>query len=163
MSDNLPADIGRLLEQRRWSLATAESCTGGLIAHRVTNVAGASVYFRGGIVAYSNQAKETLVEVPHETLVAHGAVSEPVAAALAEGARRVFGATHGIGVTGIAGPGGGTSEKPVGLVYIAVADAARTQVVRHVFEGTRAAVKEQTANAALELLERRLREGTGRT
>ena len=138
------------------SLSTAESCTGGLIAHRITNLAGSSAYFLGGIVSYSNAAKETLLHVPHEMLVAHGAVSEPVARAMAEGARQAIGSDYAIGVTGIAGPDGGTAEKPVGLVYIAVAGPDGTTVTQNRFAGGREQVKEQTADRAVTLLLERL-------
>lgn len=134
------------------SLAAAESCSGGLIAHRVTNISGSSAYFLGGVVSYSNEAKEKLLGVPHELLTAHGAVSEPVARAMAEGARGVFGSDYAIGVTGIAGPTGGTAEKPVGLVFIAVAGPGDTVVGRHLFEGPRDVVKEKTAETALTML-----------
>lgn len=139
------------------SLSTAESCSGGLVAHRITDISGSSAYFLGGVVSYSNHAKERLLGVPHDMLMAHGAVSEPVARAMAEGARRVFGSDYAIGVTGIAGPTGGTPEKPVGLVYIAVATPARTIVTRNQFEGSREDVKEKTADAALTLLLEQLR------
>lgn len=138
--------------ERKATLATAESCSGGLIAHRVTNVAGASAYFLGGVVSYSNQAKLELLNVSPADLNAHGAVSEPVARQMAEGVRLRFGATWGIGVTGIAGPTGGTPEKPVGLVYIAVSGPAGTVIRRNQFVGPRESVKEQTAQTALELL-----------
>ncbi len=144
--------IGQRLTHRSESVATAESCSGGLIAHRLTNVSGASGYVRGGVVAYSNEAKAALLGVSTDTLAAHGAVSAPVARELAEGARTRFGSTWGIGVTGIAGPTGGTPEKPVGLVFIAVAGPNGIEATRHVFEGNRLSVKEQTADAALRLL-----------
>ena len=134
------------------SLATAESCSGGLIAHRITNVPGSSAYFLGGVVSYSNEAKESLLGVAHDILVAHGAVSEPVARAMAEGARRVFGSDYAVGVTGIAGPDGGRPDKPVGLVYIAVAAPHGTIVMRNQFDGPRESVKEKAADLALSLL-----------
>ena len=130
------------------TLSAAESCTGGLIAHRITNISGSSTYFLGGIVSYSNDAKERLLGVPHEMLVAHGAVSEPVARSMAEGARRVFGTNYAVGVTGIAGP----PEKPVGLVYIAIAGPHDTIIAKRFFTGSRESIKEQTADTALTLL-----------
>ena len=144
--------LGQLLNGLGRTLATAESCSGGLIAHRVTNIPGASGYFLGGVVAYSNKAKVQLLRVPKAELAAYGAVSEQVARHKAEGVRRRFGADYGIGVTGIAGPQGGTPEKPVGLVYIAVASAEATAVLRNQFHGTRSAIKEETAERALKML-----------
>ena len=131
------------------TIATAESCSGGLIAHRLTNVPGASTPFIGGIVAYSNQVKRDLLAVPAATLEAHGAVSEETARAMAEGACRTLNADIAVAVTGIAGPGGGTPEKPVGLVYMAVAHAGSINTRRHVFLGDRESIKIQTAEAAL--------------
>jgi PncC family amidohydrolase len=152
----LESDIGRKLIERKATLATAESCSGGLIAHRITNVTGASAYFLGGVVSYSNQAKLDLLGVNATDLNTYGAVSEPVARQMAEGVRGRFGATWGIGVTGIAGPTGGTADKPVGLVYVAVAGPAGTAIRRNLFVGPRESVKEQTAQAALELLAEQL-------
>lgn len=157
-ADARAAEAGHLLQARGAMLATAESCSGGLLAHCITNVAGASRYFLGGVVAYSNEAKEALLAVPREMLVELGAVNEAVARAMADGARIAFHADYGLGVTGIAGPGGGTEEKPVGLVFIAVADRNGSEVVRHVFEGAREMIKMRTAEAALGLLTKRLRE-----
>jgi len=134
------------------TLALAESCTGGLISHRVTNVPGASAVFRGGIVAYANEAKTSLLRVDASLLAAHGAVSEAVALAMAEGARAVLNASVACAVTGIAGPGGGTPEKPVGTVWLAACNGNRA-ITRHChFKGTRHAVKLQTAEAAIALL-----------
>ena len=134
------------------TLALAESCTGGLISHRVTNVPGASAVFRGGIVAYANAAKTSLLRVDASLLAAHGAVSEAVALAMAEGARAVLNASVACAVTGIAGPGGGTPEKPVGTVWLAACDTSLA-ITRHChFSGTRHAVKLQTAEAAIALL-----------
>lgn len=140
--------ISYLIDSRK-TIATAESCTGGLISHRLTNVPGASTPFLGGIVAYSNAMKAALLTVPETTLAVHGAVSEATAQAMAEGARRQMGSDYAVSVTGIAGPGGGTTEKPVGLVYMAVASAAGTRVFRHQFAGDRDAIKGQTADSAL--------------
>ena len=150
--DILERTIAERLTALGVTIATAESCSGGLIAHRITNVAGSSAYFLGGVVTYGNDAKEKLLGVPCETLAAHGAVSAAVARAMAEGARRAFGSDYAVGVTGIAGPAGGTPEKPVGLVYIAVAGPRGTAVTRNQFDGPREAVKEKTADAALTLL-----------
>lgn len=151
-SDPLEDLVGRRLAETGATMATAESCSGGLIAHRITNVAGSSAYYLGGVVTYSNDAKARLLGVPESALATHGAVSEPVARAMAEGVRDRFGADWGVGVTGIAGPGGGTPQKPVGLVYIAVAGAGGTVVVENRFEGSRETIKGQTAEKALDLL-----------
>lgn len=140
------------LDAARARLATAESCTGGLVGHRLTNVPGASDWYAGGVITYSNESKASLLGVSASDLAACGAVSEPVARQMAEGVRRVFGAVYGIGITGIAGPGGGSAEKPVGLVYVAAAGPDETRVARHVFDGTREAIKAQSAEAALGLL-----------
>lgn len=149
--------LGALREQRQ-TLATAESCTGGLISADLTEVAGASEVFLGGVVSYSNEVKEDLLGVPHETLVAHGAVSEEVARAMAEGVRERVAADWGIGITGIAGPGGGTEEKPVGLVHWAVAGPGGTEVRHRVFFGNRSIIRRWSVNSALDLLRRALME-----
>lgn len=152
----LESEIGRLLAERGATLATAESCSGGLIAHRITNVSGSSAYFLGGVVSYSNEAKESLIGVSAGTLLAHGAVSEAVAREMAEGVRARFGSGYGAACTGIAGPGGGTAEKPVGLVYIGVAGPNETRVERCQFEGGREGIKQQTAERALGMLKEML-------
>ena len=141
------------LAARGLHLTTAESCTGGLIAACLTEVSGASRVFDGGVVVYSNALKERLLGVKAETLLAHGAVSEPVAAEMAQGACAHLGADYAVSVTGIAGPGGGTPEKPVGLVYIGVAGHGELKVARCQFDGDRAMVRGQTVEAALKLLE----------
>ena len=133
-------------------LAVAESCSGGLIAHRITNVPGASAVFRGGVVAYADEVKKWLLGVSAAALAAHGAVSEPVALAMAQGARSLLDGDYGVAVTGIAGPDGGTVEKPVGTVYIAVAGPSEARARLYRFEGDRAAVKAQTADMALAFL-----------
>jgi nicotinamide-nucleotide amidase len=137
---------------RGLSVALAESCTGGRIAAALTEVPGSSAYFLGGVVAYSNAAKEGLLDVPHATLEAHGAVSAQVAKAMAAGARERFDAALTASVTGIAGPDGGSDEKPVGLTYVGLSDRAATDVRRFVFAGDRAAIQEAAARAALEWL-----------
>ncbi|HEX2701995.1 MAG TPA: competence/damage-inducible protein A [Solirubrobacteraceae bacterium] len=149
--------VARLLVAREQSVAVAESCTGGLVAARLTDRPGSSAYVLGGIVAYSNEVKESAVGVPHATLVEFGAVSEQVALALADGARERLGADLGIGVTGIAGPGGGTAEKPVGLVWVAVSSRGGARVVRQTrMPGGRADIRERTTTLALHLLRRLL-------
>jgi PncC family amidohydrolase len=148
----LAAAIGARLTARGLTVATAESCTGGLIGHLITEIAGSSAYYVGGIVAYSNDVKRSQLGVPEATLATHGAVSESTARAMAEGARRTLGADIGVATTGIAGPGGGSESKPVGLVYVAVATRDGTIVERHLLDGDRHAIKQQTAAAALRLL-----------
>ena len=158
--ETLEAVVGRLLLDRRLTVSMAESCTGGLVGHRLTNVAGSSRYVERGVVVYSNQAKEQLLGVPEEMLRAHGAVSAPVAEAMAAGICRMSGSGCGIAVTGIAGPDGGTPTKPVGTVFIAAAapgpDGSRIVVRRFRFPGGREAVKWQSSQAALDLLRRAL-------
>lgn len=146
------------LRARGKTLAVAESCTGGLIGHRVTNIAGASEVFLGGVVAYANASKTRDLGVPADVLARHGAVSPETARAMAEGVRVRFGADIGLGVTGIAGPGGGTPEKPVGTVCIAVAQAATVRVREFRFNGPRGIVKEMSATAALDQVRRALGE-----
>ena len=140
-----------IMVQRGMRIALAESCTGGLISSRITDVAGASDYFEAGLVTYSNRAKESILSVPHDLLVAKGSVSAEVAGRMAEGARQVTGADIGLSVTGIAGPGGGSVEKPVGTVYMGLAAEGKTLVRQHLFSGDRAAVRSQTSDAALKL------------
>ncbi len=144
--------LGPLLRRRKQTLAVAESCTGGLLAHRLTNVSGSSDYFLGGVVAYSNAAKQTLLGVEASTLERQGAVSEAVAKEMASGVRRLFGADIGVGITGIAGPTGGTPEKPVGLVYIALAAEGVARCERHIWPHDRLGNKEASAQRALEML-----------
>lgn len=148
--------VGELLRRRGDTLATAESCTGGLLAGRITEVAGSSEYFREGVVTYSNEAKTRMLGVPAALIEAHGAVSEQVAEAMARGVRKLANATFGIGITGIAGPGGGSEEKPVGLVYIALADEADVAARKFVFPGDRQFIRMLSVNAALDMLRRRI-------
>jgi len=145
----LPEVVGAALAAAEQTLATAESCTGGMIGELITGVPGASAWFRGGVVAYSNAAKTDLLGVEPDLIAAHGAVSEPVAAAMAEGARRALGADWSVAVTGVAGPGGGSDDKPVGLVFIAVASAGGAAVHRYSFAGARDAVRRRAALTAL--------------
>ena len=145
------------LTARRETLATAESCTGGYVAHRITNVPGASAVFLQGFVTYSNEAKTAALGVDAALIRAHGAVSHEVAGAMAEGARRVAGADHALATTGIAGPGGGTDEKPVGTVYIGLATKlGRGAVERHRFPTDRQTFKDLVSQTALDMLRRRL-------
>ena len=137
---------------RGLTVALAESCTGGLVAATITEVAGSSGYFLGGVVSYSNEAKAGLLEVPQAALDAHGAVSAQVAKQMATGAQARFGATLAASVTGVAGPDGGSPEKPVGLTYVGLADGAAVQVRRFTFGADRAGNREAAARAALEWL-----------
>jgi len=150
----LEETIGRLLIERRQTLAVAESCTGGLIGHRITNVPGSSRYFLGGAEVYSNPAKEAILGVQHETLDAHGAVSEETAREMAEGARRRFGADVAIATTGIAGPDGGTAEKPIGTVCFALASAEGTVTRKYLLWGNREWVKLLASQVALDWVRR---------
>lgn len=150
--DGLLEKIARLLKERNIKIATAESCTGGLIGHTLTNIPGSSDYYEGGIISYSNALKAKLLGVREKTLVVHGAVSEQTAHEMAEGMRRRANVDIGIATTGIAGPGGGTPEKPVGLVYIATSTEKGTKVENHLFHGSRVENKEHTCNAALMML-----------
>lgn len=152
MDRTLEERAGVALNDKGWTLALGESCTGGLIAHRITDVPGSSDYFLGGIMAYSNPVKERLLGVSSETLQAVGAVSEETAREMAQGASQSIGSDVGISVTCIAGPGGGTDEKPVGLTYIGASTPDGEWVERHVFQGDRKSIKESAANASLELL-----------
>jgi nicotinamide-nucleotide amidase len=153
---DLATVVGGMLRDRRMTLALAESCTGGLVARRMTDEAGASDYLLAGLVTYSNEAKQALLGVREATLAAHGAVSEACAREMAGGARRVAGADAGLAITGIAGPGGGTADKPVGTVWLAVALPSATHTRRVVLPGDRTEVRERAAQAALDMLRRAL-------
>jgi nicotinamide-nucleotide amidase len=160
--ETLESVIARLLQERGATLALAESCTGGLLAKRLTDLPGSSAYFGEGLVTYSNQSKERLLGVPHEMLVDHGAVSEPVAREMAEGARRVSGADYGLSVTGIAGPDGGTQEKPVGLVFVGISDqkdAFAERLDLTAWARSRDSIRERSANRAFDLLRLHLEDG----
>lgn len=145
-------EVAELLKKKRLHVTTAESCTGGLIAGTLVNVPGISEWFGEGYVTYSNEAKEKLLGVQHETLLCHGAVSEQTAGEMARGAARAAGADAAIAATGIAGPDGGTAEKPVGLVYLGCFCRGAVRVEKHLFAGTRAEVRAQSVQAALGLL-----------
>lgn len=148
----LEEDLGTLLRARRLTLATAESCTGGLVGHRLTQVSGSSDYYLGGVVAYAYSAKERLLGVPAADLVRYGAVSEHVALAMAHGARQALGADLAVAVTGIAGPGGGLPGKPVGLVWLALATPHGAHAESHVWASDRAGNKALSAEAALQMV-----------
>jgi nicotinamide-nucleotide amidase len=148
--------VGGALKKSGASLAVAESCTGGLLGERITCVAGSSAYFVGGVISYADAAKRELLQVPDAVLDQHGAVSEPTARLMAEGVRSQMGATYSLAITGIAGPGGASADKPVGLVYIALAGPQTTVSERKKFSGERQPIRWQASQAALDLLRRHL-------
>jgi len=154
--DSMEQIVGYYLQMRGATLAVAESCTGGLVGERITSVSGSSRYFAGGAIVYSNVLKTRLAEVPVELIEKHGAVSHEVAAALAEGIRRRCGATLGLGITGIAGPNGGTPEKPVGLVFHALASESGTEVIERKFPGDRKRIRWFASQQALDMVRRKL-------
>jgi len=154
--ETLELIVGRLLRERGLTLSVAESCTSGLLGHRITDIAGSSAYFERGVLVYSNQAKQDLLGVPESILRAHGAVSAPCAEAMARGICERSGNPVGLAITGIAGPDGGTPTKPVGTVFIGVAVSGEVEARRFQFAGDRSAVKWQSTQMALDLLRRRL-------
>lgn len=155
---SLEEAVGKLLREKKLKIAVAESCTGGIIAGKITDIAGSSDYFERGVVTYSNRAKTELLDVPAELIEKYGAVSEETARAMAEGVKKISGADIGLSVTGIAGPDGGTKEKPVGTVYVAISYGAETTMKKLFFPGERNVVRERTANAALNLVRKIIRE-----
>lgn len=156
-AQSLEQVVGAALTEKQYTIALAESCTGGGVSARLTDIPGSSAYLRGSVVCYSNDVKIDAVGVPAETIADQGAVSPETAQAMAEGIKKRFGATIGVGITGIAGPGGGTDEKPVGLVYIAVAGPQGTVVEEQRFSGQRSGIRTRAANAALNLIRRYLK------
>jgi len=144
--------VGEGLKSRGWTIAVAESCTAGGLASRITDIPGSSSYFIGGIIAYQNRIKEEFLAVPAGMIEEFGAVSAEVAEAMATGCREAFGSDVSVGITGIAGPGGGTPEKPVGLVYIAVAGPDRIDCQRFLFSGDRRGVRGSAVEAALKMV-----------
>ena len=152
MAEALEAKVGEALREHGWTLALGESCTGGLLGHSITNVAGSSDYFVGGYIAYAYEAKEQLLGVRHNTLFEYGAVSQETALEMARGARQMFNADVGISVTGISGPGGGTPDKPIGLTWVAVSTRDGEWAESHIWEGDRLSNKAESVTAALTLL-----------
>lgn len=150
--ESLEALVGRLLRECGRTIACAESCTGGLLTSRLTDVAGSSAYVMGAVVSYTNEVKASLVGVHEATLKAFGAVSEETAREMAEGVRRTIPADIGVGITGIAGPGGGTVEKPVGLVFIAISGVAGIIAHKKYFTGTRVENKRSSTESALSII-----------
>jgi PncC family amidohydrolase len=159
MPDELAVRLGESMRRRRWTLAVAESCTGGRIGARITEIPGASDYFLGGVIAYSNEIKVGVLGVRTETLMTYGAVSEPTAQEMASGVRKVFSADIGLAVTGVAGPGGGTPEKPVGMIWLALEteEGVQSRLLR--LQGDRAQNRAEAAEQALRLLDRIVRPG----
>jgi len=154
--DSMEQIVGNYLQMRNATLAVAESCTGGLVAERITSVSGSSRYFLGGGVVYSNALKTSIACVPAELIEKHGAVSREVAAALAKGIRERCGASLGLGITGVAGPAGGTAEKPVGLVFHALASSANTEIIERKFSGDRKRIRWFASQQALDMVRRKL-------
>ncbi|MGA2964076.1 MAG: competence/damage-inducible protein A [Candidatus Korobacteraceae bacterium] len=154
--ESLEKIVGYYLQMRDATISVAESCTGGLLAERITSVSGSSRYFVGGAVVYSNDLKSLFCNVPPLLIAEHGAVSKPVAIAMAEGIRKRCRSALGVGITGVAGPTGGTEEKPVGLVYIALADNVKTEVTERRFPGDRERIRHWATQQALDMIRRRL-------
>jgi nicotinamide-nucleotide amidase len=150
--DTLEAIVGRLLLKRNLTISAAESCTGGLIMHRLTNVPGSSRYFLGGVVSYSNELKIRVLGVRDKTLKTVGAVSREVAREMASGVRKLMGSDIGVSTTGIAGPSGGSEEKPVGLVYTAISTKEKTIIEKNIFKGDRWMIKERASQKALDMV-----------
>ena len=153
-TDELPAIIGKILAERKMTIAVAESCTGGLLGKMITDIPGASAYFLGGVIAYANAIKMKLLHVPSETLENYGAVSEQTAVSMAEGVRKLTGADIGVSITGIAGPDGGTAEKPVGLVLVGISAVGRSEVKQFKYGLSRERTRNRSAYAALDMVRR---------
>ena len=148
----LAKDVGELLRSKTLTISVAESCTGGKVGDLLTNVSGSSDYFMGGVISYSNRAKAELLGVNEKSLATEGAVSDKVARQMASGVRKSLHTKIGVGITGIAGPLGGTPSKPVGLVYIAVSSEKSTVSAKNLFKGSRTQIKNQSADRALEMI-----------
>jgi PncC family amidohydrolase len=155
----LSKKLGSALNKKRLTLAVAESCTGGMVGGAMTALPGSSSYFRGGVIAYDNEVKRSVLRVPARVLDNHGAVSAETVIAMARGAQKLLAADCAIAVSGIAGPGGGTKEKPVGLVFIGIAVKTRAQAFEERFKGTRDHIREQTVKRAMERLLEALTKG----
>jgi len=161
MDEPLEVQIGKLLRKRGWRLAVAESCTGGLVGHRITNVPGSSTYYMGSVTAYAYDAKVRLLDVKWETLEKYGAVSRETVIEMARGVRRTLASDIGLSVSGIAGPGGGTLDKPVGLAWIGISFAGVDEAWSHIWKGDRLQIKEGAAEGALRLLVNCLNDNCG--
>jgi len=153
---DLEKAIGDFLRERRWTLCIAESCTGGLICDRITNIPGSSDYFMGGMVTYSNESKAEHLGIPLDFIKRHGAVSSQVARKMAQGVRKAFSTTFGLSTTGVAGPTGGTKRAPIGRVFIGFADRKRAWVKREDLKGSRREIKKKAAEKALQFFYERL-------
>ena len=151
-NETLEENVGKMLLKSKKTLAISESCSGGLLASRITDVPGSSNYFKLGLVTYSNESKNKLLDIPMETIKKYGAVSKQVAILMAKNVRKLAGASYGIGITGIAGPSGATDKKPIGLVYIALAAKEKTLCKEFHFIGTRGLIKYKSTQAGLNLL-----------
>lgn len=158
-AEALAAKVGGLLKAKGWCVATAESCTAGLVSHLLTNIPGSSTFFVGGVVAYANAVKQALLGVSAACLAVHGAVSRETALAMAQGVRRLLHSDVGVAITGIAGPDGGTAAKPVGTVFVAVSSPLGDQVEHHLGYADRLGNKAFSAEKALALLQRHLASG----
>jgi nicotinamide-nucleotide amidase len=159
--DSLAQSVGDLLNQQHMTLGLAESCTGGMVASYITDIAGSSAYFAGAVVAYSNQVKERVLGVPASMLERHGAVSAETVMAMARGARKLLHVDVAVAVTGIAGPSGGAPDRPIGLTYIGLASSRGELWRKHIWTGNRRQNREQSARAALELLKEHLEDSSG--
>ncbi len=148
----LEEELGEKLRDRKLTIAVAESCTGGLLGSKITDVPGSSEYFLGGVIAYQNEVKESLLHVPHDVIASHGAVSAQTVEAMASGCRELFKCDIAVSITGIAGPGGGSAEKPVGLVYVGLATASGVISRRFRWKGSRTQNKESSVCAAIEMI-----------
>jgi nicotinamide-nucleotide amidase len=155
-NDTLASVVGRFLLKKNKTIAFAESCTGGKIAAAITDIAGSSLYFKSSVVTYSNEAKTKILGVKEETLKKFGAVSEETAKEMVEGILKLSGSDYALSVTGVAGPGGATKEKPIGLVYIGFADKKKTECFKFNFNGTRESIRERSVNTALDLLRKKI-------
>ncbi len=150
----LEEKVGQMLINQKKTLSLAESCTGGLLSHRLTNIPGSSNFLKTGIVSYSNDAKIKLLKVPEKIILASGAVSENVALAMAHGARKLFDTDFGVGITGIAGPTGASKSKPIGLTYIAIKSKGEALCIKSQFCGSRTQIKQKAATQALRLIQK---------
>ena len=155
-NETMEGNLAVLLTMNRFTLSVAESCTGGLISSKITNIPGSSVFFKLGAVTYSNESKTDILKVPKQAVIMFGAVSKQVAEEMAIGVRTAGKSDFGLAITGVAGPGGGTDEKPVGLVYIALSSDTEVYVKEYRFNGDRIKIQEQAAQTALDLLRRHL-------
>ena len=156
MKSKPEANIAKILMRNKKTLTVTESCTGGLISHRLTNISGSSTFFKLGIVVYSNKAKNKILKVPNSILLKYGAVSKQVAQKMAQEARKILNTDYVISITGIAGPTGGTKNKPIGLTYIAISTKRKTCCYRYIFKGNRTKIKSLSATKALTLLNKHI-------